>query len=1081
MILLVSESLFIVANFSSNSLTSDYDELAEPNLQLPDIDSHKVTSDEISKLKCAEGVSNKSKDSSQTKTGFQADVSPPTEEEWSNISLNAYMADSIRLQGSLPSSYDNSKSTWFPPIGIQGHGCNAFSVGYYTKTFLEAKEHGWDLSGAKWETSASSTVGCPTTSYQDKIMSPAFIYNLCNPSGSLESTIGVVLNVGVCSWKTMPYVGADYTLWPSEEAWTEAAYYRGNYSTGYQYIDLTTDAGLTNLKNWLASQNLASIYVDGGHKLDSSILTSNDLFTLDNYGGYQIDHVNTVVGYDDSISYTENGQTRYGGFKVANSWGVGGWENIPDGYYWISYEAMKQYFKTCMFYYDLIDYHPDIMASFRILHDKRSDCSITVGIGNSNGPVVTKYFSGFVSSYPYPYSSNDYLAFPDNNIVLDLTELKSYFTSSSQTFWLSVYDQYSSETGAITSFAVNCSGACIQSTQTPCLTQNNQEVSVSVTYPAASSFTIFPNAGPAGSLIALNASGLTAGGTASISYLTPNNNQWFTINNNRDVSSSGTIRYYSVIPELLKTNPSGDNPAQSDTIIFRVSDNTAPISFNASVREMRRGLIRVGDRLASGLYGNNTDLSTQVTVNSGETMALAGCWFMSGDISIQWDDISISNSVPVDRCGGFSLLFKVPEATINGTHIIKLTNANAVFYIKVNAIKQPVSPLFTVANNDLCVVLPGFITSLYAKTGEFHWQKGTSVKVNCTVAYNNVLYLGSADGLYAMDTGTKQYLWILNHQYTKNIFALAAADGVVYESTSDGIFMAISSTGQFNSGDTGSYGSNAGGVTIQNGKVYLALKDGRLRAYSIPSSYLVWGSNTYGGSESWSSVAAYENLLHAVSKTKIYAFNSNNGDVIWSVDLANFGASNSKFSSISEHGGRVFACVGGQLFSLNAGNGAFLSKADYGSVSCMAAGSYVIYLGVGNQVKAVNVGSSDTQPIIWSYPTNGQISNVAYSDGLLYASSTDGGLYAINASNGQKVWDYLGTQYTPTTSPSPSPTTTPTTTPSNSETTPQNTNLSSPTPTSVIPEYSPTLLILIMLPVLSIAFLLISRRGNQKV
>ncbi len=1079
MILLVSESLLIVANFSSNSWASNNDELAEPNLQLPDIASHKITSDEISKLKSAEGVSNKSKDSSQLTTSFQADVSPPTKEEWSNISQNAYMADSIRLQSPLPSNYDNSKSTWFPPIGIQGHGCNAFSVGYYTKTFLEAKEHGWDLSGAKWETSASSTVGCPTVSYQDKIMSPAFIYNLCNPSGSLESTIGVVLNVGVCSWKTMPYVGADYTLWPSEDAWNEAAYYRGNYSAGYQYIDLTTDDGLTNLKNWLASQNLASIYVDGGHKLDSSILTSNDFFTLDNYAGYQNDHVNTIVGYDDTISYTENGQTRYGGFKVANSWGVGDWENVPDGYYWISYEAMKQYFRTCMFYYDLVDYRPDIMASFRILHDKRSDCSITVGIGDSNGPVVSKYFSGFVSSYPYPYSSNDYLAFPDNNIVLDLTEFKDYFASSYQTFWLSVYDQYSPATGAITSFAVNCSGTYLQSSDVPCLTHNNQQVSVSITFPVASSFAIFPNVGPAGSLIALNASGLTAGGTASISYLNPNNNQWYPVVNNREVFSSGNISYHWIIPELLKTNPSGDNPAQSDTIIFRVSDNTAPISYNASVTEMRRGLIRVGDKLASGLYGNNTDLSTQVTVNSGETMALAGCWFMPGDLSIQWDYISISNSVPVDRCGGFSLLFKVPEAAINGTHTIKLTNANAVFCIKVNAVKLPVSPLFTVANNDVYVVLPGFITSLYAKTGAFHWQKGTSVKVNCTVAYNNVLYLGSADGLYAMSTDTKQYLWILNHQYTKNIFALVAADGVIYESTSDGIFMAISSNGQFNSGDTGSYGSNAGGVTIQNGKVYLALKDGRLRAYSIPSSYLVWSSNTYGGSESWSSVAAYENLLHAVSKTKIYAFNAANGNVIWSMDLSNFGASNSQFSSISEQGGRVFACFGGQLFSLNAGNGAFLSKADYGSVSCMAGSSNVIYLGVGNQVKAVSVLSSDTQSIMWSYPTNGQITNVAYSDGLLYASSTDGGLYAINASTGQKVWDYLGSQDTPTPSPSPWSTNTPTTTQTSPETTPQNTSNPSPTPTSIIPEYS-TLTILIMLVTLSLGLLLASRRGNRK-
>ena len=133
--------------------------------------------------------------------------------------------------------------------------------------------------------------------------------------------MNLVCNVGVCTWKTMPYVADNYTLWPSEQAWAEAPLYRGDAGAGYQYIDLTTDAGLANLKSWLASQNLASIHVDGGHKLNKATLTSGDFLTLNNYVNAVHDHVNTIVGYDDGVSYVENGQTHYGGFKIANSWG----------------------------------------------------------------------------------------------------------------------------------------------------------------------------------------------------------------------------------------------------------------------------------------------------------------------------------------------------------------------------------------------------------------------------------------------------------------------------------------------------------------------------------------------------------------------------------------------------------------------------------------------------------------------------------------------------------------------------------------------------------------------------------------
>ena len=176
----------------------------------------------------------------------------------------------------MPSAVDNSATPWFPPIGNQGSqgSCTAWAVGYYVKTFQEAKEHSWNLSGATW------AGGYPTPSYQSKIMSPAFIYHMINDGvnkgTNFQDAIQLVNYVGACSWQKMPYNSTDHSTWPSEAAWTEASAYRGNSSYGYQYLYANTDPGVASLKSWLASGNLAVIAVDADQY---DYLTIGDVWT----------------------------------------------------------------------------------------------------------------------------------------------------------------------------------------------------------------------------------------------------------------------------------------------------------------------------------------------------------------------------------------------------------------------------------------------------------------------------------------------------------------------------------------------------------------------------------------------------------------------------------------------------------------------------------------------------------------------------------------------------------------------------------------------------------------------------------
>jgi outer membrane protein assembly factor BamB len=407
---------------------------------------HRITTAELEKMKGYVGVS-EGGNYNLIINGHGTGLSPPTEEEWTQIAAKAMVVENVsRGLGSEPyfSSVDWSASPWFPPIGDQdGEGsCVSWAVGYYIKTFQEAKEHGWNLTGARW---VGVYGGYPTPEYQDKIISPAFVYHLTNFGLNIGTwtpdAVNLVCSLGACSWAKMPWNPSDQASWPSENAWREAAYYRGA-STGYEELPVDTADGILSLKNLIASGNLAMIRVNADQY---QYLTNEDVWTVDNYVG-GAGHLNTIVGYDDNMTYLEGGNWSKGAFKIANSWGVGGWENVPDGCYWISYKAMSQRVRYVMFYRDRIGYVPTLTSSFRIEHPLRGDCAIVIGMGTHDNPDVLK-ITDYLCGGNFPFCPN--------NIVFDITEFKDVVPNIyGQQFFIRVYDSGTSTTGTILYFAV---------------------------------------------------------------------------------------------------------------------------------------------------------------------------------------------------------------------------------------------------------------------------------------------------------------------------------------------------------------------------------------------------------------------------------------------------------------------------------------------------------------------------------------------------------------------------------------------------------------------------------------------------
>ncbi|NOZ20319.1 MAG: choice-of-anchor D domain-containing protein [Planctomycetes bacterium] len=399
------------------------------------ISSHLATVDELAVLQAEVGVACGGVDADATVDGFGTGYRPPTEEEWQEMAGSLYITDDIQpLAGGMeaPSSLDWLSTQYMPPVGSQGSegSCTCWAYVYYSKTFQEALEHDWDLSGATW------SGGAPTPAYQDHIFSPDFVYHQINGGGNNGTwgtdAVKVMRAIGAASWQTMPYSASDHTTWPSEAAWREAPIYRGTGSNHYMDIQSSVDG----LKDLLAGGNLAQIAIDASDMFDMA--------TLDNFDNTSINHMQTIVGYDDTKSYTEEGETRYGAFKVVNSWGPT-WSG--DGCWWISYEALMQRVRHVYYYDDLVDYQPELLSVFEISHAVRGDCTVTIGLGDPDSPIQTKQ----LQTPQWSCDGDD--PFPSNKMALDITEFVPDLTGE-DSFFVKVTDGGTATTGTLLSFSI---------------------------------------------------------------------------------------------------------------------------------------------------------------------------------------------------------------------------------------------------------------------------------------------------------------------------------------------------------------------------------------------------------------------------------------------------------------------------------------------------------------------------------------------------------------------------------------------------------------------------------------------------
>jgi len=288
----------------------------------------------------------------------------------------------------MPSAVDNSLLEYFPPIRDQAAqgSCSCWAACYYYGTYTQARDAGVDVSGGN----------------NDYILSPGFMYPLINngrDNGASTSYAVTRLNdIGCCSWSTKPYNDADYLSWPTEAAWIEALNWR--MQTGHT-ISGGTEEGLDAIKQHLANGNVVAtsfpVYTNFYQYPNDTTGIDNRVYYAQS-GSSDGSHGVAIIGYDDNKSYVDHrdGQTHYGAFLVANSWGPGwGWYNSTGsgskGFFWVAYQMFLDWDFGPSVYYndDRPDYVPTFYAVTGINHELRARVLYSGGIGSTSSPDFT--------------------------------------------------------------------------------------------------------------------------------------------------------------------------------------------------------------------------------------------------------------------------------------------------------------------------------------------------------------------------------------------------------------------------------------------------------------------------------------------------------------------------------------------------------------------------------------------------------------------------------------------------------------------------------------------------------------------
>jgi hypothetical protein len=224
---------------------------------------------------------------------------------------------------------------------------------------------------------------------------------------------------------------------------------------------------------------------------------------------------------------------------------------------------------------------------------------------------------------------------------------------------------------------------------------------------STASLQLSPALGPGGATVQFSGSSYPASSAVDVYYLDPafsTWNYWTTASSD----ASGQISFSTEIPDLRQYSYSGDSN-YSSTLSFRTQVNGVAYSY-ADYREYARGLQQVGTKVAYSLFGNGTDLSSNVSVKPGDSLFISGKWFHPGIVYVkfdgvnvvgtvtgqEWQNAQVLGSTTASQTGSFQTYVTIPTAS-GGVHYLAIEDIGSKLITRINVISSYISPTPTVS------------------------------------------------------------------------------------------------------------------------------------------------------------------------------------------------------------------------------------------------------------------------------------------------------------------------------------------------------------------------------------------------
>ncbi len=351
--------------------------------------------------------------------------------------------------------------------------------------------------------------------------------------------------------------------------------------------------------------------------------------------------------------------------------------------------------------------------------------------------------------------------------------------------------------------------------------------------------------------------------------------------------------------------------------------------------------------------------------------------------------------------GADSIIALIP-AGVNRTSLIPIITISGVQVIPVSGVALDFSAPVT-----------------FTVTAEDGSTKNYTAVVNnaVPVIQEALVYFGNVDGgFYALDALTGALKW---RRFANGGFSYAApaySDGKIYTTNTTGtIYCYDALTGstiwEFSPG--GTQQSSESSPTIANGAVFFGVNSDEMISLDATTGALRWRFQA-GQNVSTSAVIHNGVVYFSASDSKAYAVDFNTGQLIWQTSIPG----STVFAGPTYHSGTIYTSSGfGFLHALNAATGAqnWRFSADsfslsYGSPAIV---DNVLFIGSANRYQDFTRKGS----LYAINATNGQLvwqalDNIGFytspsieGDRLFIAGYT--GLYAVNRHTGALIWEKL--------------------------------------------------------------------------